>query len=639
MKQLIFILSFLLVNVSISAQVIKRDEQLKSLEEKLKQLSETMPGLKEEIDLSVSDVNIQDFIHAIAQSNKINIHINPDLDMRVNNNFSDVSVSSILIFLCKQYNLDIEIYNNILSISKWVQNETQSEIKLPKELDIRYNANKKLISMDLNSDTLSRIVKEVTKLTGRNVLYGPEVGNNIITFFIENLSVENAINKLALTNGLQTSITEDSCILIDKQGSSIIGEVDNINQSSNKKELKRKKSRKNDFDYTIEQNKIFLNAKDASINDIVTEISNELKKNFIVYTPIQGNITTYLENVSYDEFLDKILNGSNYTFTINNCLYMIGERQIENLRETKVIQLQHRSIDKLYEYIPKEIQEDVTLKEFPELNSIIVSGSKRAIDEVEKFLINIDKVVPVILIEVIMVSSNVYNSTSTGISFGSGTEVSQSSFTFNGGIATTFSSRVLNDIISGINSWGSFFNLGKVNSTFYLSLSALEDQGVVKIHSTPKLATLNSHEATLVIGETEYYKEVQNTVVGNENPQNIQSYEWKSIDANLSISIKPMYSGDDQITMDVKVSQSGFKQAAGKDAPPGSENKTFSSTMRVRNEEMILLGGLEEKSKSNRGSGLPILSRIPILRWLFSSRTKSKEDSQLHIFIRPTIVF
>ena len=102
--------------------------------------------------------------------------------------------------------------------------------------------------MDLNSDTLSRIVKEVTKLTGRNVLYGPEVGNNIITFFIENLSVENAINKLALTNGLQTSITEDSCILIDKQGSSIIGEVDNINQSSNKKELKRKKSRKNDFD-------------------------------------------------------------------------------------------------------------------------------------------------------------------------------------------------------------------------------------------------------------------------------------------------------------------------------------------------------------------------------------------------------
>ncbi|MBO7635565.1 MAG: type II and III secretion system protein, partial [Paludibacteraceae bacterium] len=216
---------------------------------------------------------------------------------------------------------------------------------------------------------------------------------------------------------------------------------------------------------------------------------------------------------------------------------------------------------------------------------------------------------------------------------------SQSTISINGGISTTLSSTVLNNIISGINSWGSFFNLGKVNSSFYLSLSALEDQGVVKVHSTPKLATLNSHEATLVIGETEYYKEVQNTVVGTESPQNIQSYEWKSIDANLSISIKPMYSGDDQITMEVKVSQSGFKQTAGNDAPPGSENKSFSSIMRVRNEEMVLLGGLEEKSSANTGSGIPVLSRIPVLRWFFSNRNKSKNDSQLNIFIRPTILF
>jgi type IV pilus assembly protein PilQ len=91
-----------------------------------------MPGLKEEIDLSVSDVNIQDFIHAIAQSNKINIHINPDLDMRVNNNFSDVSVSSILIFLCKQYNLDIEIYNNIYLFQNGFRTKHNQKSNYPK---------------------------------------------------------------------------------------------------------------------------------------------------------------------------------------------------------------------------------------------------------------------------------------------------------------------------------------------------------------------------------------------------------------------------------------------------------------------------------------------------------------------------
>lgn len=636
MKRLLLITVFFFFVITTFSQSTK-EERLREIEKNLAALSADMPGLNEKIELSVSDLDIQEFIRAIANANKINIHINPDLRMKVSNNFSNVTVASILSFLCKQYDLDISFYNNILSISKWIPIEPEKLIVYtPKEINMHYDNINDKISMDLTEDTLSKVVKEIVKKTGKNVLISPEIGNYLVSFYIENVSVESAIDKLALTNGLTTTSTDDNCIYLEK-----IDLPSQNNSSSNNSfhTRKRSKNKKNDFSYEVKNDKVTVTTEETSINDIVFAISEEMKKNFIIYTPLQGNITTRIEDVTYDDFLNKILNGSKYSAVLNNGIYMIGERQIENIRETKVIQLQHRSIENIYEYIPKEIQKDVTIKEFPELNSLIVSGSRHSINEIESFLYSVDKVVPVILIEVIMVSSNVYKNVSTGISLGSGTVPSQSSFSFNGGISTTLSSTVLNNIISGINSWGSFFNLGKVNSSFYLSLSALEDQGVVKVHSTPKLATLNSHEATLVIGETEYYKEVQNTVVGTESPQNIQSYEWKSIDANLSISIKPMYSGDDQITMEVKVSQSGFKQTAGNDAPPGSENKSFNSIMRVRNEEMVLLGGLEEKSTSNTGSGIPILSRIPVLRWFFSNRNKSKEDSQLNIFIRPTILF
>lgn len=637
MKQLLLItlVSFFSVITTFSQSV--KEDRLTEIERNLAALSTEMPGLNEKIELSVSDLDIQEFIRAIANANKINIHINPDLKMKVSNNFSNVTVASILSFLCKQYNLDISFYNNILSISKWIPTEPEEIIVYtPKEINIHYDNINDKISMDLTEDTLSKVVKEIVKKTGKNVLISPETGNYLVSFYIENVSVESAIDKLALTNGLTTTNTDDNCIYLEKID---VPSQNNSSSNNSSNSRRRSRSKKNDFSYEVKNDKITLTTEETPINDIVFAISEEMKRNFIIYTPLQGNITTRIEDVTYDEFLNKILNGSKYSAVLNNGIYMIGERQIENIRETKVIQLQHRSIENIYEYIPKEIQKDVTIKEFPELNSLIVSGSRHSINEIESFLYSVDKVVPVILIEVIMVSSNVYKNVSTGISLGSGTVPSQSSFSFNGGISTTLSSTVLNNIISGINSWGSFFNLGKVNSSFYLSLSALEDQGVVKVHSTPKLATLNSHEATLVIGETEYYKEVQNTVVGTESPQNIQSYEWKSIDANLSISIKPMYSGDDQITMEVKVSQSGFKQTAGNDAPPGSENKSFNSIMRVRNEEMVLLGGLEEKSTSNTGSGIPILSRIPVLRWFFSNRNKSKEDSQLNIFIRPTILF
>ena len=100
-----------------------------------------------------------------------------------------------------------------------------------------------------------------------------------------------------------------------------------------------------------------------------------------------------------------------------------------------------------------------------------------------------------------------------------------------------------------------------------------------------------------------------------------------------------MFSGDDQITLEIKVEQSGFKKNRVPDAPPGSENKSFNSLIRVKNEEMVLLGGLEEKSSSNTGSGLPLLARIPVIKWFFSSREKDKSDSKLNIFIKPTVLF
>ena len=61
--------------------------------------------------------------------------------------------------------------------------------------------------------------------------------------------------------------------------------------------------------------------------------------------------------------------------------------------------------------------------------------------------------------------------------------------------------------------------------------------------------------------------------------------------------------------------------------------------IRVKNGEMILLGGLEKKRKSDSGSGVPILSRIPILKWFFSSRKKDKSKSKLHILIRPIVTY
>jgi type IV pilus assembly protein PilQ len=199
-------------------------------------------------------------------------------------------------------------------------------------------------------------------------------------------------------------------------------------------------------------------------------------------------------------------------------------------------------------------------------------------------------------------------------------------------------SNSINNLIESFNGYG-ILNLGKVTPNFYFNINALETQGVLRVKSTPKLATLNGHEATMTIGNTEYYVEERNTVTANTSTTSQSSRIYKSVTADLSVTIKPLVSGDDQITMEISVSQSDFTAKIEPGAPPGQVSRDFTSMIRVKDQEMILLGGLEEKSIRESGRGVPFLSRIPIIKWLFSSRSREKSKTKLNIFIKPTVIY
>jgi type IV pilus assembly protein PilQ len=162
---------------------------------------------------------------------------------------------------------------------------------------------------------------------------------------------------------------------------------------------------------------------------------------------------------------------------------------------------------------------------------------------------------------------------------------------------------------------------------------------MLKLRSTPQLSTLNGHEATMSIGQTEYYLEVRNDLIGTQNPTVSTSQTYKPITADLSLRILPIVSSEDMVTLEIEVNQSSFTSRIAATAPPGSVERKFSSIVRAANKDMIILGGLEEKENSKSGSGVPFLSRIPVLKWFFGSRTSKMRKSKLTIFIRPTIIY
>lgn len=621
----------------------KSQDRFAILEQKLIELSKTSPGLNEKVDLSINGSSIQEFIRAIAASNNLNVNVDPTIDVKVSNNFSKVTAQDVFLFLCKSYNLDITFVGPIMSFVKYTAPVTPAKALAVKKINTSYESTAGLLSFDLQNDTLSQVAKEITKQTGKNIIFSPDLSGKVVSGFVQNSPINSALEKLAFANDMKVSVTPDNFFIFEKKQPVVeAGKNNNNSNSTNNSNFGLNSGNKNNSNIIVKDGLISIDAQNIAISDLVASVSKELAKEYFLFNELKGTTSLKINQSSYDDFLRLLFNGTDFTFKKEGEIYLLGDRNLEGLRQTKLITLKNRTIEKVLEFIPAELKKGVDIKTFSDLNGLIVSGSQPRINELEAFIRQIDLIVPLVHIEVIIADVRKSNTISTGISAGIGAKPAAAT---QGGLLPqvdlSLNATAINNLISGINGFG-VINLGSVTPNFYLTIKALEEQGALKIRSTPQIATLNGHEAKIKVGSTVYYLEVQNNLINTNNNSNTnitQSQQYKSLDADLSITINPQVSGDEQITMSVGVTQSSFTERISETAPPGKLNRDFQSLIRVKNGEMIMLGGLEENSNSSSGKGLPLISRIPVLKWIFGNRTKSKTENKLTIFIKPTIIY
>jgi type IV pilus assembly protein PilQ len=609
-------------------------DRFEIIESNMHELAKQTPGMYEKVELSVNGISLQEFISGLATSNNLNVSVGKDLNDKIYNNFSNVNVMDVLLFLCKKYDLDVTFISNIMSFSKFAQPPAIAAGYKPKIIKITYDSVNNKLSLDLNGDSLSLVTKRITQLSKKNVVFSPDLAGKLLSGYMGNTPFDNALEKLAFANDLKVTPTSDNFYLIEK--SSPTATAGNKFATSNK--TQKGKGSYPGIHIQSDGKQLSVDAQDTPILDLVKAVSNELNIEFFLFSDLKGTASLNIANVSFDEFLKKLFNATEYTFRKEGNLYLLGERTIEGLRVTKVFQLQYRTVEKIIDLIPLELKKTIEIKPFPDLNSLILCGSQPRITELESFLRDIDKVVPNISIEVIIVDISESHTVSTGIEAGLGTAPVNTGGTVFPAPNITLSSSALNEIITGINGFG-VVNLGHVTPNFYMTLRALEVQGSLKIRSTPKVSTINGHEAKMAISTTEYYLEQTTNLVVAQVSQNVTTTVYKPVNAELSVTINPIVSGDEQVTLDITVKQSSFTARISPTAPPGNISRDLKSLIRVKNGEMIMIGGLEESSTTESGTGTPVLSRIPILKWFFSSRTKAKSKSKLTIFIKPTVIY
>ncbi len=718
----------------------QNNDRLQQIRTRLELIANDNDGLNEKLktQVNINNVNLQNFLIGVSNLHKINLNVDPSLStINIVNNFADVSLVDLFVFLCKEYNLTIDFTGAIMSIKKY-----QEPVVLPAgpPLIVDYDSFNDHISIDVKSHSVAQVFREIMNKSDKNLLFSKAITQMQLQVYLKNVSFATAMEQIAATNNLSYSKSDDGFYLFDTRIAS--------RERSTGARLVPRNTRDYEVLDTLRRT-LKVNFNKTPIASVVADIGYDLGLNMYYATSLEnaGALTFKTNMISFDDLLVKIFegnqsqssavgnttsttdnrnsgytnsqgrntgatsgasrNGSGFTFKKEGNVYFFGTQNQLSVRTMEVVQLMHRAIelwgdpsggsggsrsnqsrntnnrssfnnssqngnfqnqglngrgnsgysnqttspisnrysptntksDTFDSIIPDEIKEGLDIKIDYELNSFLVTGSAANVNRFKNFIRKIDRPVPYVLIEVMIVEVNKSAVVETGISWGIGKEAVETQGAIFPSADVTFGAKTINRIIGGFDGFGSF-NVGSVIPNFFAKVKALEESGNIKIRSTPKLSTLNGHRAHMSIGETTYYVVTQQSYYGSQIPQSSEIKNYEPIHAELGLSIKPIVSGDGQVTLDINVVQSDFNgKRIDKEAPPGLNSREFSSIIRMRDQDVAVLGGLEEKKKNDSGSGVPLLSRIPIIKWLFSSKKREDSKRKLTIIIKPTIIY
>ena len=168
-----------------------------------------------------------------------------------------------------------------------------------------------------------------------------------------------------------------------------------------------------------------------------------------------------------------------------------------------------------------------------------------------------------------------------------------------------------------------------------LALKALEIDGDAQIISSPKVLTLDNQEATIEQGIEIPYRE---STVGAGGAT---SYSINFKKASLLLKVKPHVTSDKNILLDLELHKDSPNYdyvAITGSGEPAINTRNVKSTVLIHNGDTIVIGGIYEKEKNRSVSGVPVLSRIPLLGWLFRNSQTTVSKKQMLVFITPIIV-
>ncbi|HSN91187.1 MAG TPA: type IV pilus secretin PilQ, partial [Anaeromyxobacteraceae bacterium] len=413
--------------------------------------------------------------------------------------------------------------------------------------------------------------------------------------------------------------------------------------------------------------RITLDFNNVDIRNLLRLIADVSKRNIVVADDVTGKVTVSLRNVPWDQALDIILKAKGLgKQEIGNVIRIAKHEDIAKEEEAaakaaearkpliplkvRLIPVNFARASEMASRVKDVLSDRGSVSTDDRTNVLIVKDIPEALVRAEGLVRNLDTEIPQVLIESRIVEASSNFNRALGVQWGGSFGMTQVLgnptgliFPNNvgavggaGGAGSAGSPGAPSYAVNlpaavGAGSGGAIglvFGSAGGSLNLNLRLTALENSGVVKTISAPKIATIDNREATIGQGISIPFSQVSASGVNTT-----------FIEAKLELKVTPHVSADGSILLKIKATNNAPNpQLTGANGQPSISKREAETEVLVRDGETTVIGGIYTRQTSDRRSEVPFFGKIPILGYLFRTTTEQDDHTELLIFITPRIL-
>ncbi|ACL70611.1 secretin and TonB N-terminal domain-containing protein [Halothermothrix orenii] len=538
---------------------------------------------EELVDVTVRGADIRDVLLMLTEQSGINLVPDETVQGEVTINLRDVDLQEALKTLTMAYGYHFEkVSENVYLVSR---------DKLEAPVDVRVKDG--FLTVHATNANLRTLLREIADKASINIVMDDSVSGKI-SIDLENIPLEVGLINLLHVNGFSLSKSNS---------------VYRIFKADN--------NTGNNLAISVVDNRVSMDVSQANLGDVLRTLARLGDLDMVLFGGVRDIVDLKLEDISLDEAIEIILAGTRYTYRKVDGVYLIGDKNINSpasdlLTTSELIPMEYIEVEKVPQLLPNNFPA-ANVKVLKEKNALLVTGTQSDINKLKEYIKQIDTRIPLIVVEAVVVEL---------------TRNRQENPVIKLGMEYDGEEELLFDTSMGKLTYKSVLDLP---DDFYLKIEALVTEGLLTVKARPNITTLNGQQAMIDVGTVQYYKVKQTDGEGNEETQ------YQSINAGVSLTVTPWVSSSGEITLKLRPQVSNIGAAAA-EGPPQVSRREVDTTVRVKDGQTVVIGGLIQDVGTNTTSKVPFLANIPLIGKLFKSRNNNVNQTELIIFITPRVL-